>query len=209
MTQDAASVTPSARDRILETAQRLFYRHGIRAVGVDRIIAESGVAKMSFYRHFPSKKDLVVAFLERRHRFWMDWFTRRVRELAENRASPGLGIIADALQEWFSEPEFRGCAFINTVAELSEDSSEEHRIAADHKRELRDFIRTLIPEQPRFPADDAADLAVLVIDGAIVRAQMTGKAETAEEARALFKLLDAKLFGTPAYSMRHSSGHPS
>lgn len=106
MTQDAAPVTPSARDRILETAQRLFYRYGIRAAGVDRIIAESGVAKMSFYRHFPSKKDLVVAFLERRHRFWMDWFTRRVQELAENRTSPGLAVLADALQEWFSEPDF-------------------------------------------------------------------------------------------------------
>jgi AcrR family transcriptional regulator len=197
MTQDAAPVTPSARDRILETAQRLFYRHGIRAAGVDRIIAESGVAKMSFYRHFPSKKDLVVAFLERRHRFWMDWFTRRVQELAENRTSPGLAVLADALQEWFSEPDFRGCAFINTVAELSEDSAEERRIAADHKRELWDFIRTLIPKQPRFAADDAADLAVLIIDGAIVRAQMTGKAETAEEARTLFRLLDAKLFGSP------------
>jgi AcrR family transcriptional regulator len=197
MTQDAAPVTPSVRDRILETAQRLFYRHGIRAVGVDRIIAESGVAKMSFYRHFPSKKDLVVAFLERRHRFWMDWFTRRVQELAENRTSPGLAVLADALQEWFSEPDFRGCAFINTVAELSEDSAEERRIAADHKRELWDFIRTLIPKQPRFAADDAADLAVLIIDGAIVRAQMTGKAETAEEARTLFRLLDAKLFGSP------------
>jgi len=81
MTEDATPFTPSARDRILETAQRLFYRHGIRAVGVDRIIAESGVAKMSFYRHFPSKRDLVIAFLERRHRFWMDWFTRRVGEL--------------------------------------------------------------------------------------------------------------------------------
>ncbi|CAI8837939.1 TetR/AcrR family transcriptional regulator [Methylocaldum szegediense] len=197
MTQDAAPVTPSARDRILETAQRLFYRYGIRAAGVDRIIAESGVAKMSFYRHFPSKKDLVVAFLERRHRFWMDWFTRRVQELAENRTSPGLAVLADALQEWFSEPDFRGCAFINTVAELSEDSAEERRIAADHKRELWDFIRTLIPKQPRFAADDAADLAVLIIDGAIVRAQMTGKAETAEEARTLFRLLDAKLFGSP------------
>lgn len=91
----------------------------------------------------------------------------------------------------------RGCAFINTVAELSEDSAEERRIAADHKRELWDFIRTLIPKQPRFAADDAADLAVLIIDGAIVRAQMTGKAETAEEARTLFRLLDAKLFGSP------------
>lgn len=197
MTQDAAPVTPSARDRILETAQRLFYRHGIRAVGVDRIIAESGVAKMSFYRHFPSKKDLVIAFLERRHRFWMDWFTGRVRELAATRTSPGLAVLADALEEWFSEPDFRGCAFINTVAELSEDSAEERRIAADHKRELRDFIRTLIPERPGLSADDTAERAVLIIDGAIVRAQMTGDAKPAEDARALLALLlDERIFGS-------------
>lgn len=198
MTQDATPLTPSARDRILETAQRLFYRHGIRAVGVDRIIAESGVAKMSFYRHFPSKKDLVIAFLERRHRFWMDWFTRRVRELAESRTSPSLGIIADALKEWFSEPDFRGCAFINTVAELSDDSAEERRIAADHKRELRDFVRTMIPERPGRSANDAAELALLIIDGAIVRAQMTGNAEVAEEARTLLEFLDGEPFGSTA-----------
>ncbi len=196
MTQDAAPITPSARDRILETAQRLFYRHGIRAVGVDRIIADSEVAKMSFYRHFRSKKELVVTFLERRHRFWMDWFTRRVRELTENRTSPGLTVLADALEEWFSEPDFRGCAFINTVAELSEDSAEERRIAADHKRELRDFIRTLVPERPGLSADDMADRALLIIDGAIVRAQMTGSAKPAEDARALLALLDAKISGS-------------
>jgi AcrR family transcriptional regulator len=198
MTQDATPITSSARDRILETAQRLFYQYGIRAVGVDRIIAESGVAKMSFYRHFPSKKDLVIAFLERRHRFWMDWFTRRVRELAETRTSPGIGIIADALKEWFSEPDFRGCAFINTVAELSEDSAEERRIAADHKRELRDFVRTMIPERPGRSANDAAELALLIIDGAIVRAQMTGNAEVAEEARTLLEFLDGEPFGSTA-----------
>ncbi|WP_434131860.1 TetR/AcrR family transcriptional regulator [Methylocaldum sp. GT1BB] len=198
MTQDATPLTPSARDRILETAQRLFYRHGIRAVGVDRIIAESGVAKMSFYRHFPSKKDLVIAFLERRHRFWMDWVTRRVRELAESRTSPSLGIIADALKEWFSEPDFRGCAFINTVAELSDDSAEERRIAADHKRELRDFVRTMIPERPGRSANDAAELALLIIDGAIVRAQMTGNAEVAEEARTLLEFLDGEPLGSTA-----------
>jgi len=127
---------------------------------------------------------------------WMDWFTGRVRELAQAQASPGLTVIADALKEWFSEPDFRGCAFINTVAELGEDSAEERRIAADHKRELRDFIRTLIPERSEPSADDTAELALLIVDGAIVRAQMTNNAKVAEEARALLAMLDAKTLGS-------------
>jgi len=181
----------SARERILEAARRLFYGQGIRATGVDRIIAESGVAKMSFYRHFPSKKDLVLAFLERRHEFWMGWFTGRVRELSGG--LPGLAVMADALKEWFAEPSFRGCAFINTVAETSDYAAEEARLAQSHKEDLCAFIETLVPQEARGDAARIARLAVLVIDGAIVRAQMTQDPGVADEAKALLALLEASL----------------
>lgn len=180
----------TARERILEAARRLFYQQGIRATGVDRIIAESGVAKMSFYRNFPSKKDLVLAFLERRHDFWMGWFTARVSELGGGK--PGLAVMADVLREWFSQPDFRGCAFINTVAEACDCPTEEFRIAQSHKQDLCDFVETLVPSAPQAEAKRIARLAVLVIDGAIVRAQMTQDPEVAEEARALLSLLEAE-----------------
>ncbi|MGT2433728.1 TetR/AcrR family transcriptional regulator [Cupriavidus basilensis] len=107
--------TPSARERILDTAARLFYQDGLRATGIDKIIAESGVAKMSLYRHFASKNELISAFLDRRHDNWMAWFEQDVE--ARFAATPGLEVIADALADWFTDGEFRGCAFINAVAE--------------------------------------------------------------------------------------------
>jgi AcrR family transcriptional regulator len=165
--------TLSARDRILATALRLFYRDGIRATGVDRIIAESGVAKMSFYRHFPSKADLVRAFLTARHERWMGWFTAAV-ELRFDR--DGLAAIAGALAEWFAEEEFRGCAFINTVVE----SGTEFPLALDHKRELEAYVRGLA-ERLSLPSPLlVAAKAMVLIEGTIVRAQMGQTAGLAE-----------------------------
>ena len=166
-----------ARDRILATASRLFYQDGLRATGIDRIIAESGVAKMSFYRHFPSKADLVRAFLEARHRAWMTWFADAVERRIE---SQGLAALAGALGEWFAQPDFRGCAFINTVAETGRDFP----LAVEHKRELASFVealarRLLLPSPERLSAK-----AMIIIEGSIVRAQMgeiAGLEETASQ----------------------------
>jgi AcrR family transcriptional regulator len=188
----SASDPPApARERILAAARRLFYENGIRATGVDRIIAESGVAKMSFYRNFPSKKDLVLAFLRWRHEFWMDWFTHRVDALRRERPGAGLAVMALALREWFEEPGFRGCAFINAAAETTGDAGEVLRLVQEHKQSLCDYIRTLMPDPADPRAGEAARLALLVIDGAIVRAQITGDAgAAASEAEALLSLLE-------------------
>lgn len=192
---DLAPTPPaSARDRILDTALRLFYQNGIRATGIDRIIAESGVAKMSFYRHFPSKRDLVLAFLEKRHRFWMDWFVNRVEALGREGAC--FTPIADALKEWFADPLFRGCAFINTVAESDAEGEAERRASLQHKEELCDFIEARIrAHYPAARARETARLVLLVIEGAIVRAQMTGDPGIADEARVLLAGLEAGLVG--------------
>jgi AcrR family transcriptional regulator len=167
----------SARDRILATALRLFYRDGIRATGIDRIIAESGVAKMSFYRHFPSKADLVRAFLAARHERWMGWFTAAVERRFEK---DGLAAIAGALSDWFAEEDFRGCAFINTVAESGAD----YPAAIEHKRELEAYVSTLAQRLSLPCPATVAAKAMIVIEGTIVRAQMgetTGLAEFAAQ----------------------------
>jgi len=179
----------SARERIMETSLRLFYQNGIRATGIDRIIAESGVAKMSFYRNFPSKKDLVAEFLKRRHEFWMNWFSGRVGELRAEGAT-GLTVLTDALEEWFREPTFRGCAFINIVAEPGEES--ERVLAQEHKESLRQFILGLLPATDASRAGEYADLALLIVEGAIVRAQMTGDPKAAAQARRLLGMLDTE-----------------
>jgi len=157
--------TVSAKDRILSTALRLFYSDGLRATGIDKIIAESGVAKMSFYRHFPSKNDLIRAFLQARHEIWMAKFRTAVERLF---ARDGFTAIAHALSEWFAESDFRGCAFINTVAETGSEFSQ----PVEHKRDLEAYVRELAERLSLPSPDRVAAKAMIVIEGAIVRAQM-------------------------------------
>ena len=109
-----------ARDRILDTAYDLFSRHGIRAVGVDRIVAESGVAKMSLYRHFPSKDDLVLPFLQEREQRWTkDWLQAEAERRGATAAERMLAIF-DVFGEWFVIEDFEGCSFINVLLEFDD-----------------------------------------------------------------------------------------
>ena len=181
-----------ARERILLTAHELFYADGIRATGIDRVIAASGVTKVTFYRHFPSKDDLVRAFLEHRHGVWMAWFVDALgRRDAQQRIAQGqaLPVLADVMAEWFADPVFRGCAFINSVVEVGASVAGAADIAREHKREMVEVIAGLLPDGPQRTA--IAQAAALGVDGALVKAQM-GDAALAREAVAdLRRLLDA------------------
>lgn len=156
--------TPGPRERILLTAHELFYREGIRATGIDRVIAESGVAKVTFYRYFPSKNDLILEFLEYRHQRWVAWFIDALQ-----RHGGGVKALAPALSEWFADQDFRGCAFINSVGELGGSMPEVLDITRRHKQEMEDVIASMLPAS-RHRKRDAQALAVAV-DGAIIRAQ--------------------------------------
>lgn len=174
------------RERILETALALFYAHGTRAVGIDRIIAESGVAKASFYRYFASKDDLVVAYLELRHARWMVWFEAA---LAARCAAKGYAMaqVAEVLREWFASPDFRGCAFINVSAEGLGDAALE--VARAHKQALRETLRRLAKDCGHARPAAVSDEALLIVEGAILRAQMTAEPKQADvAARLLAKL---------------------
>lgn len=162
--------TLGARERILQTAHDLFYRDGIRATGVDRLIAESGVAKLTFYRHFASKDDLVRAFLDFRHDRWMAWFVDALGRHGAATPAPGLAPVAAAMAEWFASPQFRGCAFINSVAEVGGALPDATAISLRHKQDMVDVIASLLPASPAQQA--RAEAAALAVDGAIVRAQM-------------------------------------
>jgi AcrR family transcriptional regulator len=159
-------ITAYAPDkRILRTAHDLFYREGIRATGIDRVIAASGVAKKTFYRYFPSKDDLIVAFLEFRHQYWMLWFCD-----ALERHGGTLDALAPTLAEWFGDEAYRGCAFINSVVEVGGTLPQAVEIARNHKRDMTAAIRKLMPAASRSAKADAQALA-LAVDGAIVAAQ--------------------------------------
>ncbi len=166
------SSTLPARERILLTAHDLFYRDGIRATGIDRVIAESGVTKVTFYRHFPSKNDLIRQFLEYRHRRWMEWFVD-----ALHRHGNDLNALMPALSEWFNDDGFRGCAFINSVGELGAVLPEVVEISRRHKQEMTEVIGHLLPPS-RHRVDDAQAVA-MAVDGAIIRAQFDQSPERA------------------------------
>ena len=110
----------AGRERILETAYELFSRHGTRAIGVDRIVAESGVAKMTLYRHFASKDELIVAFLARREERWTrGWLQAEVLRRARDPRDRLLAIF-DVFGEWFAATGFEGCSFINVMLEVTD-----------------------------------------------------------------------------------------
>jgi len=166
---------PSPYDRILRTAHDLFYRDGIRATGIDRVIADSGVAKLTFYRQFASKDDLIRAFLEFRHERWMAWFTGALA-----RHGNGPGALVPTLREWLASADFRGCAFLNSVGELGGTMPDVVEIARRHKADMTRAIAALLPPSRRRAR--LAQAIALAVDGAIVQAQFAGEAKAPLEA---------------------------
>jgi AcrR family transcriptional regulator len=166
---------------------KLFYENGLRATGIDRIIAESGVAKMSFYRYFPSKSDLIAEFLHNLNDFRMDWFITGVEEKLLESKGGGLEVIADVLHDWFEEPDFRGCAFINTVAETPGFDAEPNSICRDHKVKMEAYIEKLAARLGIAAPKKAAATAMIIIDGTIVQAQVTGNPNVTRICKQLLK----------------------
>jgi AcrR family transcriptional regulator len=165
-------VAPHARDRILHTAHRLFYAHGIRATGIDKVIAEAGVTKVTFYRHFPSKHELILAYLALRHTLWMNWFTTSLATHGHT-----VSALPPTLKAWFEDKGFRGCAFINVVNEMGEELPAVKAMSRQHKDGMTQAIASLLPPSRQRKATARA-LAVAV-DGAIVHAQMSPDADEA------------------------------
>ncbi|MBW8245689.1 TetR/AcrR family transcriptional regulator [Enterobacter mori] len=159
----------SVRDKILLTAHDLFYSTGFRATGVDTLIKASKVTKVTFYRHFPSKSLLILAYLHYRHEIWISWFETTLRRHLDEGKIPSDATSA-TLYEWFISPEFHGCAFINASAEAkSEDiESEIKEICRDHKSETKKTIVTLTGINDVETVNDV----MMLIDGAIIHAQM-------------------------------------
>ncbi|MCE5964213.1 TetR/AcrR family transcriptional regulator [Enterobacter roggenkampii] len=159
----------SVRDKILLTAHDLFYSTGFRATGVDTLIKEAKVTKVTFYRHFPSKSLLILAYLHYRHEIWINWFEATLRRHLVEGQTPADALLA-TLYEWFISPDFHGCAFINASAEAkSEDiESEIKAICRDHKIETKKIIALLT----KIADERAVNEIMLLIDGAIIHAQM-------------------------------------
>jgi AcrR family transcriptional regulator len=176
-----------ARERILDTAACLFYEDGIHAVGVDTIIAESGVAKMTLYRHFPSKDDLIAAYLERSNeRFWA-WLDREMAKARDPRAK--LLRAFRALARQATSPSCLGCGFQNAAAEFPDAAHPAHKVALAHKRQVLERFTALGREARLRSPETLAGQLLLLMDGAWVAARMFGPrnpaARVAEAAEAL------------------------
>jgi AcrR family transcriptional regulator len=177
-----------ARDRILDTAYELFSRHGIRAVGVDRIVAESGVAKMSLYRHFPSKDALVLTFLQERERRWTDGWLRAEAEARGGTPAERMLAIFDVFGEWFAEDDFEGCTFINVLLEFDDRASPLRQATVGHLGNIRTFLRGLAAEAGAADPEALAHQWHILMKGSIVAAG-EGDRLAATRARQIGELL--------------------
>jgi AcrR family transcriptional regulator len=160
----------AARDRLAEVAADLFYRKGIRAVGVEEIVKQAGVAKISLYRSFPSKDDLVVAYLEgRRAAFWRQWDEAFARFDGDPRAQ--LGALMTYLADRTTRPGSRGCPFINYCAEFPDASHPGRRVAEATMGEMRLRFGRIAEALGAARPQQLADGLLLLVEGAYAVSQ--------------------------------------
>jgi AcrR family transcriptional regulator len=193
----ATTLTPrrqagDARERILSTAYRLFCRHGIRAVGIDMIIAESGVAKMSIYRHFRSKDELVLAVLQRRESCWaQDWLQAEVNRRATTGAERLL-VIFDVFDEWIRRRDFEGCFFVKVLLEFDDRKHPLNKASRQHLANTRSFLGSLAADAGIADPEAFAHQWQLLMKGSLVAAA-EGDRDAARRARFMGKLLLANV----------------
>jgi AcrR family transcriptional regulator len=180
--------TADARERILNTAYVLFCKHGIRAVGVDTIIQQSGVAKMSVYRHFKSKDELVVAVLDRRETVWTKaWLQAEATRRGDTPAEQLLAIF-DVFDTWFRKRDFEGCFFINALLEFEDRRHVIHQASRAHLANIRSFLQGLATEAGLPDPDAFAHQWHILMKGAIVAAG-EGDRTAARRARSIGQAL--------------------
>lgn len=186
----------SKKEHLIETAVKLFGRDGFHATGIDRILQEAGVARMTLYKHFRSKDELILAALRRRDEQFRTWFKSRIEKTG---GSPAERLLAsfDALEEWFdgrafAGTPFTGCSFINAAAEYSEAKHPAHQLAAEHKRLILEYLRLLASSAGARDPDGLAWSISLLHEGAIVTAQVSNDAAAALGAKEIARTLMAQ-----------------
>ena len=190
MSPAATMPADEARRSVLRAADELFYAEGISGVVMSEIRDASGVSMRRLYAMYPSKSELVAAWLTDRHDTWMAWFTSSVDHHVADGADPVLATF-DAIAEWVAAPGYRGCAFINSLAETSEIDDFHRTIIAAHKRDLGAHLARLTARHhPNAPSWLPAALG-LIVDGAIVQCTIFASTEPLDAARsAVHELLE-------------------
>jgi AcrR family transcriptional regulator len=177
-----------ARERILDSAYELFSQRGVRAVGVDELIDRASVAKATLYRHFRSKDDLVLAFLQEREERWtLGWVEAEARRRGDSPEEQLLAIF-DLFDEWFQRDDFEGCSFINVLLETGDLDHPVGRASAGHLENIRCIVRTLADEAGLSDPEAFALSWHILMKGSIVQAA-EGDHDAAKRAQALSRLL--------------------
>jgi AcrR family transcriptional regulator len=178
----------SGRERISRAAYELFSREGVRAVGVDAVIARAGTAKMTLYRNFPSKDDLIIEFLRRREELWTrDWLKAESMRRGQTPREQLLAIF-DVFAEWFGRPDFEGCSFLTTMIEINDREHPVHQAAVGHLVNIRSYIEKLAAEAGIGDVDSFARQWHILMKGSIMAAH-EGDTAAAARARELGELL--------------------
>jgi AcrR family transcriptional regulator len=180
------------KDKVFKTAARMFYQHGYRAIGVDTLAAESGIGKMTLYRHYPTKDDLIVAYLKDSN----DLFWSNFEQITKDAPNAGEKILSffEGLQNYVQSPSCYGCPFLNVATEYPETDYLGHQVAIEHKQSVRARFRQLAKEAGAKKPDVLADQLFLLMDGAYMASRMFGaKNPGAHLAEAAQILLDSSL----------------
>lgn len=200
---DTADQPRSARERILETAGTLFYRSGFGAVGIDTIIAQSGVAKMTLYRHFPSKDALIVAYLERANELFWGWYEESVAVAGKPEAQ--LEALFEGIGAMVRSPQCLGCTFQTAAAEFPTLTHPGHSAALAHKQAVHARLRDLTVGAGLRDPETLADHLALLIDGAWAAVRMYGPDNPARDVAAAARALIAAHQPAPTRKPRGAS----
>jgi AcrR family transcriptional regulator len=182
---DLPAPPKTGRDRLVAAAVELFYRHGFGAIGIDRVIGSAGVTKTTFYKHFESKDDLMVAAVRRRDEWESLAWDRAVRKIAGDDPAKQLLAMLDVMDLWFNDPDFHGCMFLNTAIEFPNPHDPVHQAAAAHKRKTRDHFRNLAKAAgaDAAAAETFADCFTALVEGALILRQTHGRNDAARVVR--------------------------
>jgi AcrR family transcriptional regulator len=169
--------------RLVYAAVEMIYRQGFQAVGVDQIIAAAGVSKTTFYKHFESRDDLLVAALKLREEWESKAFNTAVNNLANSEPRAYLLAVFDVLDLWFNGPDYAGCQFINAAAEFPNPYHPVHAAAAEYKRNQRDAFRNLARHAGGFDPEAFADQYAALVEGTLILRQVHGRNDAARVVR--------------------------
>ncbi|MDF1586735.1 TetR/AcrR family transcriptional regulator [Marinimicrococcus flavescens] len=201
----------SRRDELVDAALRLFYTGGFNATGIDKILAEAGVAKMTLYKHFRSKDELILAALQRRDEQFRGWLTGEMEKASPDPRERLLAMF-DALEDWFRGRAFKGlgfsgCAFIHAAGEFGAQDHPAHRAAAEHKRLIVAYLGRLCAQAGARDPEQLAEQLALLKEGAIVTAHVRGMPEAAGIAKKMAGIMIAAAIGERPAATAEPGGH--